>query len=267
MEKGNKMFIKLWLIPVFFFAVPIFANAQGFKGIVPLQSTCEDVKRILQVGECTFPQSIYRLKDFRITINFTTDKPEKEAKICFRVPAGLVSGFTVSYNKRFPVAEFEPKVKYLEGPFGDIDTIVYGNEEDSIAVFTNSELVNYIVYSPTRTERRKFSYQCKSPDAGDEVKLPSEWIDRYWNLPPKKEKAKIKDIALVIKQTEENFGRSLQIYLVYYYSRETEKKKGFEQANRAKRYLELNGIASEKLKIINGGKEDKPEIIIYFELR
>ncbi len=241
----------------------VFANAQGFRGIVPLKSNCEDVKRILQVEKCTFPQSIYRLEDFNVVVNFTTDKPRKKAKICFKVPARLVSSLTVSYHKPFPLSEFEYEVKYIEGPFGDINTTIYGDKEKGVEVFTINSQVSYVGYIPTEMEYQKLSYPCKSPDAGDDIELPSDWFDRYWNLPPKKEKARMRDITPVIKETEENFQRSIQVYLVYYYNRKNDKKSGFEQANRAKKYLEIYGINPKKIKIINGGKEDKSEIVIY----
>ena len=106
-----------------------------------------------------------------------------------------------------------------------------------------------------------------SEDAMDEVEVPSEALqfDRYWNLTPKKEKAHIKEITPVIKQQEENYGRSVKIFLVYYYSQENDKHLGLTQATQAKKYLEANGIKSEKIKIIDGGKEDKSEIVIYLD--
>lgn len=258
-----KCISKLFIISMVFFVMPVFANEQGFRGIVPLKSDCEDVKRILQVEKCTFPQSIYRLKNFNVVVNFTTDKPSKEDKICFKVPAGLVSSLTISYHKSFPLSEFEYEVKYIEGPFGDINTTVYGDKEKGIRVFTIDGHVSYVGYIPTEMEYQKLSYLCKSSDAGDDIELPSNWFDRYWNLPPKKEKTRIRDITPIIKKTEENFQRSMQVYLVYYYNHKEDEKSGFEQATRAKKYLEIYGINSKKIKIINGGKEDKSEIVIY----
>jgi hypothetical protein len=55
-----------------------------------------------------------------------------------------------------------------------------------------------------------------------------------------------------------------QIYLVYFYSNRQDIKSGIEQANSAKGYLKLSGIEPERIKIFNGGKEDKSEIVIYF---
>lgn len=143
----------------------IFVSAQGFKGIIPLESNCEDVKRILKVDKCTFPQSIYFLKDFWIRVNFVSIKSNKTDKICYKVPVGNVTSITVSYNKKILLSEFEYKLKYAEGPFGDIDTFGYESSEKGVSVLVNEDMFGNKVIStasfiPTIEQHRKFSYEC-----------------------------------------------------------------------------------------------------------
>jgi len=158
----NKFKLNILLLFFVFFACNEYSFAQGFKGIIPLESTCEDVKRILNVKECQFPLSIYWLKDFRISVRYTQEKPSESDKLCYKVPAGRVSSVTVSYNKPFPIKEFEYELKYVEGPFGDIDTITYENSEKGVDVFTNLGRVGTAIFGPTPEQYRKFSYDCKS---------------------------------------------------------------------------------------------------------
>src|SRR5688572_15229703 len=129
---------------LFAFFVLIFTNiasSQGFRGIVPLESTCEDVKRILGVEKCGPSQSIYFLKEHWITVNFTSKDDCKKRKLCFRVPPGRVTSLNVSYHKRIPIAEFEYELKRGEGPFGDIGTIAYENKEKGVAAMTLNGLI------------------------------------------------------------------------------------------------------------------------------
>ncbi|MCA1624014.1 MAG: hypothetical protein LC778_09485, partial [Acidobacteria bacterium] len=166
---------------------------------------------------------------------------------------------SVSLYKPYPLAEFEYELKYVQGPFGDISTVAYENVEKGVWVFSNQGLVRSIIYRPTQKEREQFSYPCKSPDAGDDVELPPYWFDRYWNLPSKKEKQRLKQIT----DKESRRAEGKQIYLVYYYKNEKDKESGLTQANRAKTYLELAGISLDKIKVVNGGKENKSEIVVY----
>ena len=46
------LFKRRAIIPCLCVRFPALAVAQGWRGIVPMQSTCEDVKRILAVQTC-----------------------------------------------------------------------------------------------------------------------------------------------------------------------------------------------------------------------
>jgi hypothetical protein len=49
------------------------ARGQGWNELVPLISTCEDVKRVLKASECKLPWSEYQFPDYNVTVNFSTD--------------------------------------------------------------------------------------------------------------------------------------------------------------------------------------------------
>ena len=109
-------------------------SAQGYKGIIPLKSTCEDVKRVLKVDECKEPFTMYSLEDIRVSIHFTKDGAT-ENNLCYRVPTGRVLSFTVSFNKAVPLDKFEYKLKFAEKIENDIVSIIYANEEKGVSAY------------------------------------------------------------------------------------------------------------------------------------
>jgi hypothetical protein len=138
-----------------------FTSAQGFKGIIPLESTCEDVKRILQVDECKVPQSVYRLKDYTVSISFN-DNSLDESKICYKVPKGRVISLVVSYHKNIPIKEFEYELKFVKKLYNDIDEDWYANNEKGVSVLSQIGLVSSAVFVPTHEQHKKFAYECKT---------------------------------------------------------------------------------------------------------
>lgn len=152
-------FVLLILLTVLGF---VNISAQGFKGIVPLESTCADVKRILQVDDCSYPYSIFTFKDFSVDIHFSKEKSSPEDKWCYRVSPGTVRSLTVSYYKSIPMKEFEYDLKVKEGPFGDIKTIIYENRDKGVSVMTNRGLINTAVFVPTPKQHEKLAYECNS---------------------------------------------------------------------------------------------------------
>ena len=158
----NKFKMNLLLLILLVFFCGGYVRGQGFKGIIPLESTCEDVKRILKIEKCTFPLSVYYLKDFTVSIHYTKETSSEEDKWCFKVPAGTVDSITVSYNKKFSIKEFEYELKYKEKLIDDIDITVYENVEKGINVTSNNGFVGIATFAPTPQQYRKLAYQCKS---------------------------------------------------------------------------------------------------------
>lgn len=150
----KKYFILMvWVI----FQLFTSAYGQDLKKIVPLESTCDDVKRILSVEKCEVSQSVYRLKDFTVTVYFTEEKPSKEGKICYSVPPKTVILFAVTYNKALLLKDFEYDLTLLGDLSNDIGTIAYQNEKLGITVLSNNEMVEEVIYQATPENYRKHS--------------------------------------------------------------------------------------------------------------
>ena len=76
-------------LPVFLILMFMTMRSQSncWRGITPLQSTCEDVKKVLKVDRCTVPISEYTLPDFRVMVKFENESCDSEPR-AWRVPRG-----------------------------------------------------------------------------------------------------------------------------------------------------------------------------------
>lgn len=105
---------QLFFLPIFFTLLLSPCLAQGWKKIVPLVSTCEDVKKILVVNECNFPEMYYETPEYKISISFSTDKDEwnvsKETVTSMIVISGqkLLEDFVKDFETDFEDYEITP---------------------------------------------------------------------------------------------------------------------------------------------------------------
>lgn len=76
-----------------------------WNGLRPLHSTCEDVKRILKVDNCSAPPSQYTLPDFRVMVEFENETCDRNPR-AWRVPSGTVTGIIISPTKEMLPSEF-----------------------------------------------------------------------------------------------------------------------------------------------------------------
>ena len=98
-----------------------------------------------------------------MTVDFTVEKPDPSAKLCFRVPAGRVRSINVSFNKRFSLEQFEYKLEYVRGPYGDIDTIEYENKAVGVKAYVLDGKISSVVFEPTASQSKELGYQCEYP--------------------------------------------------------------------------------------------------------
>lgn len=233
---------------------------EGYKGIKPLHSNCKDVKQILNIKECKFPVTKYKTKELSIYIEFTKTKPSKKDKICWNVPSGTVLQIEVLYKKTIPVSSFEFPLVFVDGPIDDVNTMLYENKQKSIQANVFNNYINYVKYLPNIEKKEKLSFPCpKHPNAGDDFETPTVWIDRYWKITEKEEHKKLNHLIYETKIQP----LYKKVYIVYYYKNRNEKEIGYKQAESAKSYLESQNMPRDMIKIYNGGKSKKSEIVLY----
>ena len=145
---------------VLYFYVP-GSYAQGFRGLVPLESTCEDVRRILKVDNCKEPQTVLFLKDVWLTINFSTKENVAIDGFCYdALPANRISMIKVSVHHSIAIPDFEYPLDYLRGPEGDIDTMTYVNRDHGVTALVNLGRINTLIYSPSKEQREELGKKC-----------------------------------------------------------------------------------------------------------
>jgi hypothetical protein len=144
------MFEATLLLILLFCGATSAQEERGFRGIVPMHSTCEDVKRILGVKTCEPPDMTYDLENEWVKIEFTKQPCEKAYLKYWNVPPGTVVSILRRPKKKILLKEFRPDVsKCQKALVGDTNQTIYSCEEDGIGFWENGGVVSLIDYTPT----------------------------------------------------------------------------------------------------------------------
>ncbi|HWS56220.1 MAG TPA: hypothetical protein VN228_18915 [Pyrinomonadaceae bacterium] len=123
--------------------------AEGWRGIVPLRTTCDDVKKALKVEKCGAPMSEYNVPGFRVVVFFSSsqccDDPAG-----WRVPPGTVTSLIISPVKKMRPPELGIDLsEYLKLPDRDVVGMeAYENRGRGIAVNLSDGFVQDIIVAP-----------------------------------------------------------------------------------------------------------------------
>lgn len=142
------------LLFVLSFALTLTSNcfAQEWRGIQPLQSTCEDVKRDLKADACTLPISQYTLPDFQVMVEFETETCDKEPR-AWKVPKGTVTAITISPRNEMRPSEFGLDLSKYKKRDGDIVGLVhYDSEAEGVTVDLYQGFVQSLFLYPKKSE-------------------------------------------------------------------------------------------------------------------
>ena len=157
----------LLLSALTFFATP--AQPPGWRGIIPLHSTRDDVRR--ELGASKAPNSrfydLYNLKNETVYISYA----DGSCGGGWKVQRGTVISINVAPKTKLGLAELQLSDKYEKRSNPHLPEITfYVNEEDGITVQAVQDEVTKIYYGPaTRDKRLRCSEQ---PSAKVEGNLP-----------------------------------------------------------------------------------------------
>lgn len=151
--------MKLGFLAVFLILLTLTSQPNCWRGITPLRSTCEDVKRILNIDSCAGPESSYTLPDFRVSVEFAKHDCN-EAPRAWRVAKGTVVALTVSPRKEMTPKEFGLDLsKFKKREDGEIVGLVhYDSEEDGIRVDLYRGFVQNLFLYPRKADE---TLRCK----------------------------------------------------------------------------------------------------------
>ena len=227
-------------------------SAKALRGIVPLHSTIEDVKRLLGPPQKEdLPHAVlYKFSD-EIAVVFFQPFPCDDCGFGWNVPVGTVTGIGVI-----------PKAKYQKDKFVSGDTFkkhktdsifsYYTNEEDGLSVEEYGDTVTLLAYEPGKKEA---SAQCPHIRACIADFFPT--FDEYANISFEDEKARLDNYVI---QMNASLDRGV---IVAYGKNPTARRRMLKRAERARKYLvQKRGLEPQRLIIVSGGYSD----LSYIEL-
>lgn len=144
---------------LFLMLVTMRSQSNCWRGITPLRSTCEDVKKILKMDKCTLPISEYTVPDFRVMVEFQNETCDSEPR-AWRVPKGTVTAITISPRNEMRPSEFGLDLsKYKKREDGEIVGVEhYDSQEEGVTVDLYRGFVQNLFLYPRKSE---YTLRCK----------------------------------------------------------------------------------------------------------
>jgi hypothetical protein len=250
-------------------ASPDISMGQGWHGVKPLRSTCEDVKRALGVDKCEYPKSVYRLKDETVTVGFIMCPCPI---LCYHessgwnVPIGTVGGITRDRRIPLPISDFDVdsgKWKKTETDF--IGQVLYNNYDEGVSLSAvNGKVFTISYYAPLDKNKDLACPPCTVPPPPHATEPnPSAWFSAYGNIGFDEEEKRLDMLAKRLRARE----KDLIGYIVTYDSCR-ERGEAAVRAERAKKYLvSAHGIDNSRIIIIDGGQRDEMYIELHARAR
>lgn len=239
------------------FAVSVQSYGKEWRGITPLHSTCEDVKRILSVAGCESP--VFNLEDEVVNISFS----EKPCSDGWDVPSGTVISITV-YPKRKPqltdlpinISEYTKVV-----PRHQPDLSVYLHPEDGLNItVTPDGRVDHFTYGPSaKDEHLRYPNSLVDRQAAGGDPHSAIKFDEYGNLAIDEEHKRLDDFALML-QNEPN----TQGFIIAYAGRRARAGRAQARVERAKNYLvNTRNIGSARIVTVDGGYREELTVELF----
>lgn len=251
----NKNAIKTMMLYVGITLItPGITFAKEWRGIVPLHSTCEDVKRILGITKCD--SGTYRLEDDKEVFSVFIYFGDQSCPHGWNVPKGTVTGLSVypRINPRLADLGLDLK-KYKKVIEGDARAIaIYTDEEEGFRVTTGNGEGAAFDYLPAAKDNylRCPDYSAPPLSAIEGISHPLIILDKYNDLSFSEEKKRLDNLALLLQRFRDWTG-----YILVYAGRGAGAAEAKERAERAKRYLvNKRGIKSGRIVVSYGGYKE-----------
>lgn len=230
-------------------------NAQEWHKIVPLHSTCEDVKRLLGIDSCD-PRTLV-IENERINIDFA----QKPCIDGWNIPEGTVISITVYPSKRPTLSDLGIDFSKYEKTARPPVFTVYSNPEEGIAIVVDpDERVEHITYGPTTKDkhlRYPNSLLDQPASGGDPHSILK--FDEYGDLAITEEHKRLDDFALQLRSEPNTQG-----YIITYAGRRARAGEAQARAERAKNYLvNMRSIESARIITMDGGYRDELTVELF----
>jgi hypothetical protein len=130
-----------------------------WRGITPLRSTCEDVKKNLKIDTCSVPLTRYTVPEMRVRIELSMGDCDK-APQGWRVPKGTVTAIILSPQIPMVPSQLGLDIsKYEKREDGEILGIEhYTSEEDGVSVDMYAGVIQNVFLYPRKADE---ALRCK----------------------------------------------------------------------------------------------------------
>jgi hypothetical protein len=239
----------------------ITASARVWRGIVPLQSTRQDVERLLGVPSGDY----YDLKNEIVYIDFSTGTCPGAGPASYKVPADTVTRIMV-------ITKSEPLLdslgvdisKYKKDVDGDLqEHIFYNNEEAGESIETFQNRIQSMTYSPLASESslRCYSTVEEYMTANNLVcVLPSRKFDEFEAVSSDDERARLENVVIQLKSG----SPLMRAWIVIHGTEKGGRAAALRRAKRIKGLL-VHGYGLESRRVLTSvsAKPDGPRVTIW----
>lgn len=236
---------------------------QGWREIRPLQSTREDVERL--IGPPMQPNgATYDLKGERVNIGYSDVRCTKGWPYGWNVPAGTVTSITIYPQPRPKLSELPIDISKSTKFVDPTGIIHYSNDEEglSVAVDPNEYEVMALEYYPAANDAR-----LRCPDVAERERQIANGESEV-----RRPDVNYSDTSLEKKHVYlDYFADQLQkspadstVYIIAYAGRRAQVGEAQARANLAKDYLtQKRGIEPRRIVLIDGGHRDPAGVDLY----
>jgi hypothetical protein len=263
------MSVKTIALITFFLSPTLFlvssADAQGWRGIVPLHSNRADVERLLgpPSEQLAAYSVLYRTPDATVVVDYAQGLPcgigEKYSQ--WRVSRNTVESILITPRMGSPLSQLRiDKAKYKKRSGGHRpDDIYYINEQDgeTLRVFQNQ--VMDITFSATASDEHLRCPGIPSSSDNNCENLAPPAFDRYRDIPLDSEKQRLDNFLIALVNEESRRG-----YIIVYAGRRAHVGEAKAHALRAKNYLvNVRHFPASRLTAMDGGYREQAEVDLY----
>ena len=157
---------RIGLMTGIFLVGTIVCFSQEWTSIVPLVSTCDDVKKAFGISECKVPVTRIEKPKYRITILFTSvdcQCSDKKGSPEWKVPKGTVEFVSVGLYEGIKLSDFKSDLKnFVRKPVYDLpgDWMYIDMESGQRLTVHSDEFIQDIYIFPTK--RNALRLRCPS---------------------------------------------------------------------------------------------------------
>jgi len=243
--------------------------AQGWRGIVPLHSTCEDVKQQLGVTKCD-ADSTYNSEDETITVTFS-EKPchEKWPYETWNVPPGTVTSVIVNLKKQPPMVALNIDIEKYKKAVDEYSTggYIYYSEEEGTTITVDGEgkaLELHFLPAKRDNHLRCPGASVGMSGVGKKSADAALILDKYGDIDFNKEEERLDNFARQLSQ----YGSKMQGYIIAYGGRRSHVGEAQTRARRAKNYLvNKHSIEAERIVTVDGGYCEESTVELWISVR